>query len=105
VTIGQWLAARVPAPPAELIDRVVAAFGPDATRPSAELPERAIRTAERMLERMLASGDTSRATAMDLLVVDALVTYAFEAAADDPASIADRARAAMERLAALGAAS
>jgi hypothetical protein len=31
------------------------------------------------------------------------VTYAFEAASDDPAALPDRARSAMRRLAALGA--
>jgi hypothetical protein len=103
VTIGQWLAARTPAPPPELLDRVVAAFGPRANQPATELAAHAVDVAESMLERMLASGDTSRATALDLLVVDSLVTYAFEAAADEPSSIADRAQQAMQRLAALGA--
>jgi hypothetical protein len=39
-----------------------------------------------------------RAAALDLLAADALATYAFEAAADDPDAIPARARAAMARL-------
>jgi hypothetical protein len=37
-------------------------------------------------------------------VADALVTYAFEAAAETPATLAGTATAAMERIARLGAA-
>lgn len=103
MTIGAWLAERTPAPPAELLERLRACLGARVNDPASALPEAAVTTAEEVLGRLLAAGDTTRATALDLLVVDALVTYAFEAAAEDPSSIADRARAAMERLSALGA--
>jgi hypothetical protein len=53
---------------------------------------------------LLASGSTSRATALDLLAVDALVTYAFQAGADDPARLEERAARAMARIALLPAA-
>lgn len=59
---------------------------------------------ERLLEAVLEAGCSSRETARDLLTADALVTYAFEAAAQSPAALAARASGAMTRLAALAAA-
>jgi hypothetical protein len=50
----------------------------DASPPAEALSDAAVR----MLERLLASGDESRAIAGDLLVTDALVTWACEAAAE-----------------------
>jgi hypothetical protein len=58
---------------------------------------------ERLLDALLNAGTTSRATALDLLAVDALITYAFQAAADDPARLEQRAAMAMARIAALPA--
>ena len=44
----------------------------------------------------------SRAQALDLLAADALLTYAFEAAADEPQSLVARADDAMLRIAEVG---
>jgi hypothetical protein len=101
MTIAQWLASRTPAPPPDLLDRLTECVGPAAGASADSLPEHAIDTAERMLRQLLAAGDTGRATALDLLVVDALVTYAFEAASDHPETLVPRAQLAMQRLAAL----
>lgn len=70
----------------------------DAGQPASEVPDVFLRAAEEHLRRLLASGSTSRATAMDLLAVDALVTYAFEAAAGDASEIDARAKDAMSRI-------
>lgn len=56
-----------------------------------------------LLARVLASDASSRSVATDLLAADAFVTYAFEAAADDPQSIAPLADRAMQRIAVLAA--
>ena len=56
---------------------------------------------ERMLERAMSSDPMTRAQALDVLGADALVTYAFEAAADEPGQLAGRADAAMRRIAQL----
>ncbi len=48
--------------------------------------------------RVLRDGASDRALALDLLTADALVTYAFEAAGDDPAALPALARNAMRRL-------
>ena len=50
------------------------------------------------LVRVLASGATERETARELLAADAFVTFAFEAAANEPSTIAARADAAMRRI-------
>lgn len=58
------------------------------------------------LERVLKQGESPRssggsdhhATANELLAADAFVTWAFEAAADEPAEIGPRADAAMQRI-------
>jgi hypothetical protein len=58
--------------------------------------------AEALFVRLLRSGCASRDSAVDLLVVDALVTYAFEVEDDDPGRIEARAERAMARLATVG---
>jgi hypothetical protein len=64
-------------------------------------PEDYIAAAEMLVDRLLHGGCESRDGAVDLLVVDALVTYAFELAGDEPTYIETRAERAMMRLAAL----
>ena len=56
-----------------------------------------------LLRRVLTSGAVARANALDLLAADACVTWAFEAAADDPAGIAGRAERATQDIAAIAA--
>jgi hypothetical protein len=65
------------------------------------LPDRCLAAAERGLLRLLSDREASRAGALDLLAVDALVTYAFEAASDTPERIPALAADAMHRLSAL----
>ena len=60
----------------------------------------------RLLARLLSEGCGDRAAASQLLAADALVTYAFEAAAEDDSLAATgidaRAAEAMQRVAILG---
>lgn len=101
VTVGDWLTRLEPTPPDALLRRLQELLAQDVSRPASDVPEVCLAAGERLLDALLQSGSTSRATALDLLAVDALVTYAFEAAADDPALIEARATAAMQRIAAL----
>jgi hypothetical protein len=55
--------------------------------------------AARELSTVLAASPMSRSAALSLLTADAFATYAFEAAADDPATLPARAEAAMKLLA------
>ncbi|HEU4629038.1 MAG TPA: hypothetical protein VFS08_04810 [Gemmatimonadaceae bacterium] len=70
--------------------------GADVARPT---PEDCLAAGERLLTRVLHADDRSRETAIDLLTADALVTHAFELAADDPERIDALAAAAMARIA------
>ncbi len=54
-----------------------------------------------LFQRLMLEGCGTRDRALDLLAVDALVTYALEAGADDPARFEERAGEAMRRFAAL----
>ena len=56
-----------------------------------------------LLRRVLEGGTLARANALDLLAADACVTWAFEAAADDPGAIANHAERATRGIAAIAA--
>jgi uncharacterized membrane protein len=103
MTVGEWLATRTPAPPPQLADRVRATLGVALHDDARLTADRCLAAAERLVQELLRAGRTSRESAADLLAADALLTYAFEAAAADPATVAERARDAMVRLARLGA--
>src|SRR5690349_6351280 len=85
--MAAWIESRTPPAPVELLGHML-------KEPSDDL----VAAAERALVRVLAAGAASRDVAIDLLASDAFVTYAFQAAADDPASVAERADAAMRRI-------
>lgn len=104
MTLDEWLTRRDPAPPPALASRLTAM-----TRSlSADTPQRAsdalLGAAEHILSDLLPEGCGSRSNAIDLLVADALVTYAFEAAADAPDMLEQQATLAMSRLAAFAGA-
>jgi hypothetical protein len=103
VTVADWLDARSPAPPAQLLDRLRAALGPALVYDAAEVSHAFVDAAETLLASLLGDGCVKRDQALDLLVVDALVTYAFEAASDDPQSLDTRAHDVMRRLGELAA--
>lgn len=100
-TVGAWFVALTPAPPDGLRIRLAALLEPYADQPVQQVPEACLDAGEKLLGELLASGSTSRATALDLLAVDSLVTYAFQAAADDPGQLDPRAERALTRIAAL----
>lgn len=101
MTVGDWLSDRTPAPPAPLADRLRAVLGPRLNDRESSAHEAVLVTAESLLSELLALDCAMRDRALDLLAVDALVTYAFEAAAEGPDSLAQRATAAMASIAAL----
>jgi len=102
MTLASWLEARSPAPPAALRDRIDAALAEDLKRDAGDVFETCLAAAERLVRGLLSTNATSRESALDLLAADALVTYAFEAASEQPDGLAHRAAAAMTRIAALG---
>ncbi len=100
-TVGDWFAAIQPSPPEGLRVRLTGLLEPFAHQPVQQVPEACLEAGERLLGDLLASGSTSRETALDLLAVDALVTYAFQAAADAPDLMDGRAARALASIAAL----
>jgi hypothetical protein len=103
--VGPWLESRGPAPPAHLAARIRALTDRATSAPDAAIADRLLDAAEVAMRALLPDGCLTRESALELLAVDALVTYAFEAAADDPDALERRAADALARIAALGGAS
>jgi hypothetical protein len=100
-TVGGWIASVEPRPPAALAARLEGLLQPFANDPADSVPEACLTAGERLLEELLGAGATSRGNALDLLAADALVTYAFQAAADAPERLEARAARAMARIASI----
>jgi uncharacterized membrane protein len=102
VTVGEWLRRRTPAPPDALRVRVTALLGDSLSRDARQTTDVCLAAAERLVATLVSADCTTRESALDLLTADALVTYAFEAAGEAPASLSARASEAMTRIAAIG---
>jgi len=100
MTVRTWLRERRPRPPERLTERVETVLAERCDLDAAGTTEHCLDTAERLLRELLTRPSVGREAALDLLTVDALVTYAFEAASDTPSSLENRATVAMARLAA-----
>jgi len=103
VTVQAWLRARTPAPPPALFERVERALAADGETSSVVTPEGCISAATTILAPLLARENAGRECALDLLAADALVTYAFEVASEEPETLDQRASAAMRAIASLAA--
>jgi hypothetical protein len=98
MTIGEWLANRKPEPPAELFSTLRGMLGHEVEADASSAAEILLKTAEQRLRQLVAKGETGRAVANDLLAIDALTTYALEAATESLESLGDFADGAMRRL-------
>lgn len=103
MTLEAWLQSRVPPPPPALARRIREALDATSAPVGAPTAEVLLDAGERLLATLLEADHLTRNAAVDLLTADALVTYAFEAAASEPDLIGARAEKAMGRLAALAA--
>lgn len=93
MSLERWLVRRLAETPSELGLAVRRLAG----RGSEPTPERLAEASLEAFERV-AGGGEDRDRALDLLAADALLTYAFEAAADpEVGGSADRARALADR--------
>ena len=100
MTVRDWLHDRSPAPPSRLSARIDEVLGERGEAEQHSVSPLCLDTAEELLAELAARPSARRECALDLLTVDALVTYAFEAAAGAPESLESTATAAMIRLAA-----
>ena len=103
MTVGAWLRERASAPP-ELTARIVEVMSDRLDAASEHAPAIFLAGAERLLDELVARPSAGRESALDLLTVDALTTYAFEAASAMPESVPARASEAMRRFARIAAA-
>jgi hypothetical protein len=97
VSHARWAAERSGEAPAALTARLQEIF---AAHPEWEALDRpsAFASAAEWLTRGVLHREASRPVALDLLAADACVTFAFEAAADDPTTLGERAAATQVRM-------
>ena len=100
MTLKRWIDSRTPAPPPTLGRRMEPALDAVEASGVARIDEGALDAALTLVGSILCDGDASRGGAVTLLAADALVTYAFEAAAEDPDRLDALAADAMHRIAA-----
>ena len=102
MTVAEWLATRTPPAPDALTERLNSAVRDGRAADAAAAPQILLAAAEERLARFLTADDRACRDALELLAIDALVTYAFEAAADGPLDELDRrADAVVARIAAM----
>ena len=102
----EWLSSRDPEAPAALTTCARELLEAHPEWEQLSRVDALIEASEALLRRVLEGGAvarTNRANALYLLAADACVTWAFEAAADDPASISSRAERATMGIAAIAA--
>ena len=106
-TLVAWLERRAEPAPPSLRPRLAKAIESTSGASASSLVELSSRAGERLLAGLLERGCGERSAAPDLLAADALMTYAFEAAAEDDAqsarAIDGSAARAITRVAGLGA--
>jgi UTP:GlnB (protein PII) uridylyltransferase len=105
VKLSEWLVARTPRPPEALLQRINAALGAaldhDVVEGRGRTHEELLAAARSLLCIGAGCEDEERKAAHDLLAADALATYAFEIAAEDPDAIDSLAESAMRDFGAL----
>lgn len=78
MTVQDWLDTRTTQAPAALMMGVRAALGPEAASDVKRTTEVCLCAAERTLRAIVDAGRFQREGALDLLVADALTTFAYE---------------------------
>jgi hypothetical protein len=78
VTVRDWISHRSATAPPKLTEQVLYALGRDADDDVARTGDRCLTAAARSLETILADRRFGRDSAIDLLTVDALMTFAYE---------------------------
>ena len=80
--VREWITGHAAGVPAELTAKVLEFLGADASKSADHAGELCLAAATRSLDALLASGRHGRDSALDLLAIDALTTYAFEHACE-----------------------
>ena len=98
MTVRAWLRERTPRPPERLTERIDAALGDRGDADRIHTETACLDAADLLLREILIRDSTGRDSALDLLTVDALVTYAFEAASERPDTLDTHASRAVVQL-------
>ena len=101
MTLQSWLDARVPEAPEALRRRIAELVAEHPEWEAMPRQHALLAASEILMKDVLAAAPKDREAALDLLAGDACVTYAFEAAADDPGELDSLADHAMQRIAEL----
>jgi hypothetical protein len=96
MNLQKWLVMRTPLPPESLTAAIRQAVHLSQQSSSASIVQGAQSASLHLLRRSLERADDSRSEALHLLAADALMTYACEAACEDPPSLDQSAAEAME---------
>lgn len=78
MTVREWVEQRTPRPPAALVRRMLDFLGDDSSCDARNAAELLFAAATRALGNLVSERRFDRESALDLLAVDALTTYAFE---------------------------
>jgi hypothetical protein len=78
VTVREWVEQRTPRPPAALARRMLEFLGDDIAGDASRTADLCLAAAERALRNLVSTERFGRDSALDLLAIDALATYAFE---------------------------
>jgi hypothetical protein len=95
MTDSDWLSRLDPAPSEELATAMRKAVNDGTTTPTAE---DLLAAAEHLLDKVMRTDCETRASAIDLLTVDALMTHALQVASKDPNTPDDFAEQALRRV-------
>ena len=95
MTDSDWLSQLDPAAPEELASAIRNALPEGAKNPTAE---DLLTAAEHALDKVLRTDCETRASAIDLLTVDALMTHSLEIASNDPNAPDDFPEQALRRI-------
>jgi hypothetical protein len=97
--LRRWLDSRREEAPAALRARIGQLVDAHPEWETLSIPEALIAASEALMADVLASPEKDRRTALDLLAADACVTYAFEAASENPDAIVALAESSMRHMA------
>lgn len=89
MTVRDWLSSRTLPAPAPLLERLHHLLGSRADAPGAEAHRVFLAAARDGLDEILSTQRFQREGALDLLAVDALMTFAYESAAEQGLSAAE----------------
>lgn len=87
MTVRQWVTEHVHEAPRSLVDGMLAALGTDAEQPAGRTHAVCLSAAARALDALVERRAFAREHALDLLVIDALATLAYEHAAETATSV------------------